>query len=188
MMRHAAVVVLVSALLTACSDKVSAPTPDIEASLITKLRDGHADLKCAAACSGTWSASLAALNQLYTAGDWRHLATQVMSIGYQNDLGYYYLGRSAEGLGAPRSALIYYRKAGAVAARPDSQFKRDAGGQDICNGLRFPRDLYPRIQAVRNEIARAHLSAERTAPMAVPVEPVFRANEPWIDPPPPVTQ
>jgi hypothetical protein len=187
MMRQAAVAVLVSALLAACSTKMSAPPPEIEASLITELRDGHADLTCGAACSGNWTASVAGLNRLYAAGDWRHLASQVMWIGYQNDLGYYYLGRSGEGLGAPRSALIYYRKAGAVTAGPDPQLKCNAGGHDACNGLSFPRDLYPRIQAVRNEIAhetaRAHPAAQRSAPTGVPVERVFRADEPWIDPP-----
>jgi hypothetical protein len=93
MMLHAAVVVLVGALLAACSPRLSGPPPQLEAKLIIDLRGGHADLTCGAACSGTWSASLAALNQRYAAEDWRHLATQVMWIGYQNDLAYYYLGR-----------------------------------------------------------------------------------------------
>jgi hypothetical protein len=175
-MRHSAVVVLGSAVLAACSPKGSAPRPEVEANLITDLRDGHADLSCVAACAEHWRAGLAGLNKLHAAQHWRDLATQVMWIGYQNDLAYYYLGRSAEGLGAPKAALIYYRKAGAVTARPDSQFKCNAGGHDACNGLSFPRDLYPRIQAVRNQIAGPH-------PTPDPGKPLPPQENPWIEPP-----
>ncbi len=173
---------------------------ETEANMIANLRDGRADLRCGAACAETWRAKLVTLNDRYVAKDWLHLGTLVMQIGYQNDLAYYYLGQSAEGLGSPKAALKFYRIAGALASRTDPQFKCNSGAHAFCNGIDLPRDLYLPMQiAQKHDVPQARVSprkptaiasgsnqAQTPAEVVVPVS-VPARDEAWIEPPP-VTQ
>jgi len=206
-MKRAAITILVCMLLTACGEQVAVVTPEMQAAMMSQLRSGQADLDCWIACSGTWGGDLSELNKRYIVGDWTGLGTLVMQIGFQSDLAYYYLGRSAEGLGAPEAALRYYRISGALATGADRRYKC-FGVFNLCNGLSFPQDLYPRIQVVENEINRsrpvvarkpapkpkptiasASNNASPSAPAKQPAPTVAPASAPaqdeaWIDPPP----
>ena len=117
-------------MLAEDNDAVLMPvlSSETEANMIANLRDGRVDLRCGAACAETWRANLLTLNNRYVAKDWLHLGALVMQIGYQNDLAYYYLGQSAQGLGSPKAALKFYRISGALASRNDPQFKCNSGG------------------------------------------------------------
>jgi hypothetical protein len=205
-MKRAAVLVLACLLLASCEQKVAVVTPEIEANMIADLRGGRANLDCWITCSGTWGSNLSELKRRYATQEWRQLATLVMQIGFQEDLAYYYLGRSAEGLGAPESALRYYRIAGALGTGADRRFRCNSVGLDLCNGLSFPRDLYPRMQVVQREIPGNRRFAQqgtqkpqavtsattgpaasaapntRTAAAASPAS--AGPDEGWIDPPP----
>ena len=201
-----AVIVLAGSLLGACSPRITTPvlTPvlssETEANMIANLRDGRVDLRCGAACAETWRANLLTLNNRYVAKDWLHLGALVMQIGYQNDLAYYYLGQSAEGLGSPKAALKFYRIAGALASRNDPQFKCNSGGHDFCNGISLPRDLDLAMRtAQKHDVPQTHMStrkppailsgsypAQTPAEVVVPLPPLER-DEAWIEPPP-VTQ
>jgi hypothetical protein len=203
---RAAVIVLAASLLGACSPRITTPvlTPvlssETEANMIANLRDGRVDLRCGAACAETWRANLLTLNDRYVAKDWLHLGTLVMQIGYQNDLAYYYLGQSAEGLGSPKAALKFYRIAGALAGRTDPQFKCNSRSPAFCNGISLPRDLYlPMQTAEKHDLPQARVStrkptaiatgsnlAQKPSEVVVPV-PVPAQDETWIEPPP-VTQ
>jgi hypothetical protein len=196
---RAAVIVLAASLLAACSSRMSMPvlSSDAEANMIANLRDRRADLRCGAACAETWRANLLTLNDRYVAKDWLHLGTLVMQIGYQNDLAYYYLGQSAEGLGSPKAASKFYRIAGALASRNDPRFKCNSGGHDFCNGISLPRDLYRAMQtAQKHDVQQTHVSARQptaifsgsdpaqtSAEVVVPVS-VPAQDEAWIEPPP----
>jgi hypothetical protein len=189
-MRHSALIALVSALLAACSQNMPVLTSQAESKMIANLREGRAGLECGAACSGTWEQSLSALNRRYVIGDWRQLATLVMQIGYQNDLAYYYLGRSAEGVGAFPAALKYYRTAGHLTTGSDSRFKCNSGGHDLCNGLNFPRDLSSSIRIVQRHVSSGKPSTpDSPRSVEAPAGGVVSASGPaqaeqWIDPPP----
>jgi hypothetical protein len=197
-----AVIGLAGFLLGACSPRITTPvlSSETEANMIANLRDGRVDLRCGAGCAETWRANLLALNDRYVAKDWLHLGTLVMQIGYQNDLAYYYLGQSAEGLGSPKAALKFYRIAGALASRNDPQFECKSGGHDLCNGISLPRDLDLAMQtAQKHDVPQTHMStrkppaifsgsypAQTPAEVVVPLPPLER-DEAWIEPPP-VTQ
>ena len=173
---------------------------ETEANMIANLRDGRADLRCGAACAETWRGNLLKLNDRYVAKDWLHLGILVMQTGYQNDLAYYYLGQSAQGLGSPKAALKFYRISGALASRNDPKFKCNSGARDFCNGISLPRDLYLAMQiAQKHEVSQPHAStrkptaifsgsypAQTPAEVVVPPAPLER-DEAWIEPPP-VTQ
>jgi hypothetical protein len=193
-MKLGAKMALLGLLLSACSQQIPVLTPEIQATLLSNLRLGTATLDCGLACAGTWGGSLSEMNVYNATGDWTRLALRVMQIGFQEDLGYYYLGRSAEGLGAYEAAYKYYRIAGALATGPGGQFKCASAG--LCNGLHFPMDLYPRIQVVQAELGRANRVVARrpspktpvgrtqTATAPEPIRPASASDEGWIDPPP----
>ena len=208
-MKSMATLLLTGLLLVGCGQKVAVVTPEIEAQMLSDLRAGRANLDCWFACAATWGGDLSELNVRYTTEDWTHLATLVMQIGFQEDLAYFYLGRAAEGLGAPEAAVRYYRIAGALATGSESRYKCNGAGLNLCNGLSFPSDLYPRIQIAENAVYRAnprvhrpmakpkvasatsHATASSTAsPAAKPggsdVVPASASggDEAWIDPPP----
>jgi hypothetical protein len=198
-----AVIVLAGSSLGACSPRITTPvlTPvlssETEANMIANLRDGRVDLRCGAACAEMWRANLLTLNDRYVAKDWLHLGTLLIQIGYQNDLAYYYLGQSAEGLGSPKAALKFYRIAGALASQPDPQLKCNSGGPAFCNGISLPRDLYlPMQPAEKHDLPPARVSIRRPTAIAtasnppqtptevdVPVS-VPAQDETWIEPPP----
>jgi hypothetical protein len=126
-----------------------------------------------------------------------------MHIGFQEDLAYFYLGRAAEGLGAYGASLKYYRMAGRLATGPDPTL-RCHGSTDLCDGLRLPADIYPRIRLVETELDRyrpvaarkpqgmqgspstAATSANNDGISQSPISPARppSTDEPWIDPPP----
>ena len=177
-------------MLTACSAKVPTMTPELQAQLIDSMRNGQAVLDCNLACAGTWGASLQELQLRYATQDWTGLGTLVMQIGFQNDLAYYYLGRASEGLGADAAALRYYQIAGAIATAPGVGHKCNSA-YNLCNGLRFPQALFPRIQTVSANLQRQQQpqqppplrTATRSAPQPV-AAPARAADENWITPPP----
>jgi hypothetical protein len=193
-----AVIVLAGSLLGACSPRITTPvlSSETEANMIANLRDGRVDLRCGAACAEMWRANLLTLNDRYVAKDWLHLGTLVTQIGYQNDLAYYYLGQSAEGLGSPKAALKFYRIAGALASQPYPQFKCNSGNA-FCNGISLPRDLYlPMQTAEKHDLPPARVSVRKPTAIAtgsnptqtpteinIPVS-VPAQDETWIEPPP----
>ena len=77
------------------------------------------------------------MKTLHDTQSWGALANIVLSIGYNNDLAYYYLGRSAEGMGLLDVAKIYYQKG--TASRPCD------GLINVCDGFVIPKELEQRI-------------------------------------------
>lgn len=102
--------------------------------LVDRAKTGNVVLQCQVACAGSWGASRATASEYHERGDWRSLALLVASIGYEDDLSWYYLGRATEGLGAPAAAAEYYRRALATPSSCDALF-------DNCDGIR------PRVAA-----------------------------------------
>jgi hypothetical protein len=157
--------------LAACATTPPAPQAAGDQGL-DAFAAGDAALSCGAACAGAWRQQEPALRGLYDAAAWRELAKGVIRLNYRQDLGYFYLGRAAEGLGLRSAALGYYRAATALATGPDASARCSATAAR-CDGLSLLTESLLRIQAV---------SAPRGSARAARA----RAAEPagWVDPPP----
>ena len=104
---------------------------------VASLNSGSVTLTCGLACSGAWGSNRKKMKTLHDTQSWGGLANIVLSIGYNNDLAYYYLGRSAEGMGLLDVAKIYYQKG--TASRPCD------GLINVCDGFVIPKELEQRI-------------------------------------------
>lgn len=80
----------------------------------------------------------------YLAKDWDSLAKTVIEGNFHTDKDYFYLGRSAEGLGFYVAAKRYYAKA-ISAFKCNKLFLSD----DPCDGFSFPRDIDVRMDALQ---------------------------------------
>lgn len=117
-MRGSIILAILCAMVAGCGvDKIAVVTPEMEPQMIQQLENGTAVLDCEIACSWPWITNQKELSALYRAGAWSQLSIKVMQIGIQTDLGYFYLGRAADGLGAYQAAIRYYRIAGAISTR-----------------------------------------------------------------------
>lgn len=64
------------------------------------------------------------LSRLFSEKNWRDLARETLDADYRVDLAYFYLGKSAAGLGFDDAARIYLAKAAELAGRSDSSCAR----------------------------------------------------------------
>lgn len=173
--------------LASCEAKYATMTPELQAQLLEQMRNGQAVLDCDIACAGTWGGNLQELRYRDATQNWIGLGTLVMQIGFQNDLAYYYLGRASEGLGADAAAIKYYRIAGAIATAPPGTAHKCNPAYNLCNGLRFPQDLIPRIQTATANLQRQQSPRAAPRPVQQPASTQARtatADENWITPPP----
>lgn len=83
------------------------------------FKQGTMELTCKN-CSMKFYMNQSDLKKLYDKQDWRGLAQNVIKIGYEFDLSYYYLGAAAKGLGLIEPSKTYFTKARALAETPDS--------------------------------------------------------------------
>ena len=114
---------------------------------------GQVRLTCEISCAGTAGANASQQNQFYRAGNWVALAQSVASVGYNNDIGYYYLGAASEGLGYRNAAKIYYQLT--------SQARFRCSG-NLCGGISVPQAAVTRLAAIQNqEVAEAKARAEK---------------------------
>jgi hypothetical protein len=101
-------------------------------------------------------------DQMYEAADkqdWARLAKVVIQANAGDDIGYYYLGLAAEGLGYLKAARIYYRHS--IEASGDSRMPTKCMPEDpgmytshfyynsVCAGIVLPRDAYAHLAALR---------------------------------------
>ncbi|MCB1930732.1 MAG: hypothetical protein KDH17_22235 [Rhodocyclaceae bacterium] len=101
--------------------------------VITTFKSGELRLECDTACSGAWGAARRRAKSLYDAALWTDLVHEVAKVGFRIDQTYFYLGRSAEGLGYNEAASTYYSLALA------NSYKC-AGFINVCDGLEVPRE------------------------------------------------
>lgn len=102
---------------------------------------GRSRLSCGVSCSGAWGVSMRRAKSLHDQGLWEDLAILVLEIGHGVDLGYYYLGRSAEGLGETSAASMYYKLALAERYKCEGWF-------DNCLGLNVPTLSEQRLRSL----------------------------------------
>jgi hypothetical protein len=174
-------VLLSTCLLTGLS--ACAPRAQIQASNSRdygEFEAGASTLTCGVTCFDAWRSSQPELFVLYQAGEWQRLWFRVLQIGYRQDLGYFYLGRAAEGLGQRSAALAYYRAAVDLASGSDPSAKCIVS-TTACDGLNLLTEALQRIQIVRTPRGSA-VQARRAARSPGPTRPDTSSS--WVDPPP----
>ena len=167
--------IIVGLALSGCSSQVETLTPAVEASMMTDLQAGRQTLTCTVNCMLTWSTQASGVHGLDLAEKWPDLTYRVMQIGFGNDLAYYYLGQSAQGLGYHRAAIDYYQYSLALATGTNSLLKCEAGqnsmgdpcqGVDLVHGI--PTLIAASQQALSQQAADA-AAAEQAADAPAPV-------------------
>ncbi len=149
--------VIAALSLAGCANKFETVTPELQAKFIGDLQQGNLTLDCGVQCSFTWMAQAPSIHPLDMAEKWNDLAVRVMQIGYGNDLAYYYLGQSAQGLGYHRAAIAYYSYAMALSTGPNALLKCEAGqrpNNDPCQGVDIAGSVPVLVQASRDAIAQ----------------------------------
>ena len=99
-------------------------------------------LDCQLTCLISYRQNQEVLARLHSEQAWEALSNEVIRIGYKNNLAYYYLGRSAEGLGHNIAATTYYRLGKALR----NKCTEDADSR--CGGIVFPREFDTALKRV----------------------------------------
>lgn len=119
------------------------------------FREGNIILDCHISCASQFGSNLREITILFHRGNWYALSSKVMDIGFANNLAYFYLARSAEGLGYFNAALIYYNN-----ALHTSECKGTIA--DVCQGFDFPSDINTRIAGIQKQIEIKNLARAET--------------------------
>jgi len=168
--------------LAACAAPPHSISPN---DALSRLRTGQPLLSCRQTCLAAWQAAQPQAAQLDAARRWTDLAVLVESVGYQDDLSLYYLGRTAEGSGYAAAAASYYRQSTHLSGTSISCRSLSR----LCGGIMLPKAALQRIAAIERELARQRPRRARptrqppSGPEAGPVE----AEPPPGEPEPAVT-
>lgn len=110
--------------------------------------DGDTRLTCRMACSGGWGSSRKSAKEMYDQQQWNDLLELVVRIGYDTDLGYFYLGRTAEALGHKAAAKTYYEFA------ISNPHKCSGVLFNNCDGFQLPADAQVRLNQLNAELSK----------------------------------
>lgn len=139
---HVCLAIAPALLTTACSARVDAVDTSNIDQLVDEFVSGKANMDCYVTCSAKFGANQAAMRQMHDNGQWDGLAKLVITIGYDQDISWYYLGRSAEGLGLRKAAMTYYQKA------INTKNKCNMMMINVCSGLSFPESINQRLSVI----------------------------------------
>jgi hypothetical protein len=95
------------------------------------------------------------LKALHDSSLWGALAVEVIRTKYDSDLAYYYLARSAEGLGQNEAAKKYYFMA-LNSKKCDTLINN-------CNGFSFPKDINARLDIIKEKPATSAIASAPTS-------------------------
>lgn len=110
-------------------------------SLLPRFVAGAIRLDCRLTCAMQYGSNRRNLAQLYSRQAWEELANEIIRIGYRDNTAYYYLGRSAEGLGHKQAASTYYQLGKQLPNRCTEESSK-------CSGLVFPREFDIALQRI----------------------------------------
>jgi len=114
------------------------------ASIASALEGGDIVLTCNLACAFQFGYHSSEIAALYDAERWRELAIRVANIGYNYDLAYFYLGKSAEGMSFIEGAKRFYKR-----AQHHQTVK--CGSASECDGISLPDKAIERLVSLRSE-------------------------------------
>lgn len=87
------------------------------------------------------------MRKFYAEKNWEFLSKTVIEADRGQNIDWYYLGRSAEGLGLYKAAKVYYTNALSTL----HALKCDDSVSDLgCDGINFPQDIIVRLSALRS--------------------------------------
>jgi hypothetical protein len=162
--RALAALVLVLSVLGGCAAQNANLPPTEQANLQTDFANGNVMLSCKLGCGYTYGYHRQDMIALYDAGNWRGLATEVLTIGETGDQPWYYLGAAAEGLGYNDAAQRYYTLA--LIALPQC-----SKGINICDGLDLPTLTDQRLRTLDAKMLASPEFAQLAAPPSAPGTP-----------------
>lgn len=147
-----AAIFLLLGALCGCAAPNANLSPDAQVTQQINFFAGGAILSCGhLACADSYGRHRLSTRSLYKTGDWHALETEVMDQNYDIDQAWFYLGASAEGMGADLAAQRYYFSA------LTSRFKCHYGLLNVCDGLNLPELTEQRLMALN---AKLMVSAE----------------------------
>jgi TonB family protein len=126
------VIVFFVLFLAGCASKPRLMVKDVDFTRI--LAQGELILD--GSCGWDWGGHRREVAMLYSHGSWNKLAHLVYSLGCSQNLAYYYLGSSAEGLGYYDGAKKYYKTS--ILRSKEKPHRYSCGAR--CDGLVFPTD------------------------------------------------
>ena len=146
--------VAAATLLGAC-----APVPEVPRTaspdLLESVRKGAVELTCSSsACERVWLARVEQAANLTTQARWAELSVLLTVTNYSSDLGYYFLGRAADGLGGPRAAAHNYE-----AAKAELNGDRSCEKIGLCRGLNIPAVIDAELAAARRKAGDSNRAA-----------------------------
>lgn len=107
-MIRAVMIFFILLVVTSCAPKHKEISPDLQERVKQDIVAGNFPATCGYECFWSYMEYNRAMQSLYIAERWKDLSELVAMVGYENDAAYYYIGRSAEELGYPQSAMTYY--------------------------------------------------------------------------------
>jgi hypothetical protein len=118
-------------------------------------------------CSGTWGYNRREMRVLYTLERWEELARKVHSLGCPQDMAYYYLGRSAEGLGFYDAAKNYYNTS--ILSSKINSHQYSCGNSSLFNNCdgRYPADARNALSNLTKKIKSASVSTQEMSGILV---------------------
>ena len=175
---------MLATILSGCESKVPTLTPEVQAGMLKDLQAGKLTLDCGIKCAFTWNSHVAQLQALDMAERWNDLAVQTMQIGYGNDLGYYYLGQSAQGLVYHQAAIDYYNYSLALSQGTDGSLRCD--NTNTCQGVDLVNSIPVLVQASKQALAQQEAAAAAAAapPPVVHHRHKRQPSSNWVAPPP----
>jgi len=141
-------------LIAGCASRGSVTTSgEAINDLGAAFKKGRIRLHCTLSCFGPYGGNRRNLKLAYDNKLWHDLAADVSAYGFENEQAYFYLAKSAEGLGYYEAAKTYYK----LALISPLKCKGGLFDVDVCDGLDFPREIeegLKRIPIVKKEAER----------------------------------
>jgi hypothetical protein len=173
LIRLAGALTITAAMLavSGCGQQPNLGGPVDPSIMKARFANGDAIMSCGLGCSFSYGSHRQDLRGDYDNGNWDGLADRLLTIGYDIDQSWYYLGSAAEGLGYDEAAQHYYFAS--ISSR-----LRCKGVLNVCDGFDLPALTFQRL----NELDAKILASPQFAQLAAPPPPPGRpANIRLVD-------
>lgn len=147
--------ILMSLLSGGCAAPGAMPVGG-EPQLLEDIKAGRVVLDCSITCGPIYIFNQATVWKKFQSSDWQGLGIEVAKSGWRQDITYFLLGVSAEGMGAYEAAARYYRMAGALATGRN-EAEKCSSIKNLCHGLVFPGDIRRRLDLVNVSLQKQNL-------------------------------